>query len=141
MTEIGDSAFYGCSGELIINSNSLAAEAHTYSNGWLAGSKFTSLIIGNSVTSIGDYAFEGCESLASVTIGNGVTSIGNCAFRDCSSLASVYCKPITPPTGNSFMFYLNASERTIYVPTESVEAYKSAKYWSDYASDIVGYNF
>jgi hypothetical protein len=30
---------------------------------------------------------------------------------------------------------------TIYVPTESVEAYKSASGWSEYASDIVGYNF
>ena len=29
----------------------------------------------------------------------------------------------------------------IYVPAESVEAYKSAQYWSDYADYIVGYNF
>ena len=39
------------------------------------------------------------------------------------------------------MFYDNASGRKIYVPTESVEAYKSAYYWRDYADDIVGYNF
>lgn len=35
----------------------------------------------------------------------------------------------------------NATNRKIYVPKESVEAYKSAKYWSDYADDIVGYDF
>ena len=49
----------------------------------------TSVTIGNSVTSIGDYAFGSCSRLASVTIGNGVTSIGGCAFSGCSRLASV----------------------------------------------------
>ena len=39
------------------------------------------------------------------------------------------------------MFYYNASGRKIYVPMESAEAYKSASYWSDYASSIEGYNF
>lgn len=37
------------------------------------------------------------------------------------------------------MFYNNASGRKIYVPTESVEAYKAG--WSDYASYIEGYDF
>jgi hypothetical protein len=39
------------------------------------------------------------------------------------------------------MFALNASDCKIYVPTESVEAYKTAEGWSEYASDIVGYDF
>ena len=101
----------------------------------------TSVTIPDSVTSIGDYAFSYCTSLTSVTIGNGVTSIGDEAFRYCGSLKEVYCKPTTPPTGDSSMFYGNASGRKIYVPRYSVEAYKSAEYWSEYAEDIVGYNF
>jgi len=48
-----------------------------------------SITIGNSVTSIGKFAFEGCISLASVTIGNSVTSIGVNAFSGCTSLAYV----------------------------------------------------
>ena len=39
------------------------------------------------------------------------------------------------------MFSDNASGRMIYVPIGSVEAYKSASYWSDYKSSIVGYDF
>ena len=39
------------------------------------------------------------------------------------------------------MFDKNASERKIYVPTKSVLKYKTARYWSDYADAIVGYDF
>ena len=116
ITSIGEKAFYHCS-------------------------SLTSITIPNSVTSIGIQAFSGCSSLASVTIPNSVTSIGDSAFRSCNSLKEVYCKPTTPPAGGGRMFDNNASRRKIYVPTESVEAYKAAYGWRDYASHIVGYNF
>ena len=48
-----------------------------------------SVVIGSSVTSIGDYAFYDCTFLESVTIGNGVTSIGDYAFSFCESLESI----------------------------------------------------
>lgn len=47
------------------------------------------MIIPNSVTNIGDYAFCGYSGLTSVTIGNGVTSIGKSAFERCSDLTSI----------------------------------------------------
>ena len=46
--------------------------------------------IPNSVTSIGDYAFEYCDSLTSITIPDSVTSIGRWAFGGCDSLTDVY---------------------------------------------------
>ena len=102
----------------------------------------TEYTIPHSVTSIGEQAFSYCDNLISVTIPDSVTSIGICAFIYCSSLTSVYCKATTPPTGGINMFYYGiASGLKIYVPTASVEAYKSAQYWSDYASQIVGYDF
>ncbi|MBR0394709.1 MAG: leucine-rich repeat protein, partial [Alistipes sp.] len=96
---------------------------------------------GSKVTSIGNSAFWDCELLKSITIPDSVTSIGSSAFLKCSSLTSIYCKPTTPPSGRSYMFDSNASGRKIYVPTASVNAYKSAQFWSDYASDIVGHDF
>ena len=58
-------------------------------NLYVNGSLVTDLIIPNSVTSIGAFAFYGCSSLTSVTIPNGVTSIGHYTFHGCSSLTSV----------------------------------------------------
>ena len=49
----------------------------------------TNVTIGNSVTSIGDYAFYGCTALKSVTLGANVASIGSGAFNYCSSLKKI----------------------------------------------------
>ena len=102
----------------------------------------TEYTIPDSVTQIGDHAFMYCSSLTSITIPDSVTSIGEGAFALCSSLTKVYCKPTTPPTGEYGMFnVINALERKIYVPTESVDAYKNAPYWDDFKSCIYGYDF
>ena len=97
----------------------------------------TSVEIPASVTEIGGGAFSDCTSLASVKIPNNVTQIGGFAFSDCTSLTSIECKATTPPTGGSSMFY-NTNNCPIYVPNESVEAYKSAPGWSEYADRIFG---
>ena len=49
----------------------------------------TNVMIGNSVSDIGFYAFGYCTSLTNVTIPNSVTNIGNYAFRCCTSLINV----------------------------------------------------
>jgi hypothetical protein len=49
---------------------------------------------------------------------------------------------MTPSSlGIGFVFDNNGSDRKIYVPMESVNAYKSATHWSNYADAIVGYDF
>jgi hypothetical protein len=56
-----------------------------------------SYAIPSSVTSIGDFAFEFCNGLATVTIGANVTSIGSLAFGSCGSLRGVYFQGNTLP--------------------------------------------
>lgn len=59
----------------------------TDENTLIAGCRNTT--IPSSVTVIGDYAFSGCSTLASIDIPAGVREVGDFAFRDCSSLRRV----------------------------------------------------
>ena len=151
VTTIGDFVFSGCSGLMEFNGQFASEDGRCLIvDGVLnsfAPAGLTEYNIPYAVTKIGRYAFADCWSLTSVTIPNSVTTVGFGAFWSCSSLTSVYCKATTPPNaqtdfyGDWVAFDYNAPGRKIYVPTASVEAYKSAEGWSEYASAIVGYNF
>ena len=129
-------AFYGCSSLVEITIPAGITEL----NGFGGCSNLIEIIIPDGVTSIGMHAFNGCSSLVEMRIPDSVAFIEYCAFVGCNALVSLYCSPITPPTLRSDSLDLPA-KTTIYVPTESVEAYKSAEGWSEYASQIVGYDF
>ncbi|MBQ8721874.1 MAG: leucine-rich repeat protein [Paludibacteraceae bacterium] len=97
----------------------------------------TEVIIPNNVTYIGERAFAS-TSLKSITLGEGIVSIGRYAFLNCD-LENVYCKAIIPPTLVGIPFDFKDSSGVIYVPKASIGAYITA--WSDLANRIVGYDF
>lgn len=138
ITSISERAFFNASIKKVNVPNSVTSIGNKAFQGCKV---LTDITIPDSVTTIGEWAFYGCNDLASVTIGNSTTTIGNNAFARCRILTSVYCKPTTPPAGGTSMFSNNASDRKIYVPMESVEAYKSASGWSGYADAISGYDY
>ena len=78
-------------------------------------STLKSVTIGNSVTSIGESAFEGCTGLTSITIPNSVTSIGRYAFRDCSGLTSITIPNSVTSIGER-AFYNCTSLASIEIP-------------------------
>ena len=87
VTEIGNSAFYGCSSlKSITIPNGVTSIGDS---AFFGCSSLTSITIPDGVTSIGAFAFCFCSSLTSITIPGGVTSIGYSAFFDCSSLTSI----------------------------------------------------
>ena len=96
--------------------------------------KLTSLDIPSNISSIGSGAFESCTGLTSLVIPSNVLSIDNKAFSKCSGLTSVTVESTTPPKLGSYVF--NYTSCPIYVPPESVDAYKAASKWSNYASRI-----
>ncbi len=78
----------------------------------------TSIIISDSVTCIGDYAFLGCEFLKSVTLGNGVTTIGEYAFGICESLKSLIIPDSVKTIGEGA--FEDCEKLTLYGKTGSV---------------------
>lgn len=153
VTSIGKYAFYnnGNLSEVCISDvaawcrigfgNLYANPLYYAHNLYLNGELVTDLVIPNEVDFIEQNTFAYCTSIESITLHEGITEVGDSAFYNCSRLAEVYCKPTTPPIGSDYMLSYNASSRKIYVPTISVEAYKTADGWKNYASDIVGYDF
>ena len=92
-----------------------------------------SVSIPNSVEVIGEGAFYRCRALTSIVIPAGVTTIETLAFHYCKALKFVTCEAVNPPalSGSVFMF-TPITDATLYVPAESLEAYKAAMEWKDF---------
>ena len=127
-------------------------------NGAFQGlTKLSDATLGN-VKTVGDNAYNGCTSLHSIvrsdyvkTIGANafkdtaisdfylpetLTSIGDGAFSGCSNLLQIFMLGKTPPTLGNAVFDGDNMLTAINVPSGSVDAYKAADGWKDYASII-----
>ena len=76
----------------------------------------TEIIIGNSVQSIGDYAFEDCSNVTNLVIGNNVTSIGEYAFSRCTRLRNLIIPSSVKSIGNFCFSYCMAIE-SVTIPS------------------------
>ena len=139
VTSIGGGAFSGCNNltSITIPNSVNSIESGAFSN----CSSLTSITIPDGVTSIEYSTFYGCSNLTKITIPYSVTKIRWRAFYNCNNLNNIYCKSIIPPSLELEVFKYIPIFANIYVPRNSVDAYKSATNWSDYASKIKGYDF
>jgi hypothetical protein len=149
VTSVGTAAFCACSNLMTISVGALNP-AYSSADGVLFDKSQATLLqcpagkagacaISNIVTSIGSYAFNGCNRLTSVTIPNSVTNIGTYAFSYCASLSSVtipgsatnigldaflFCPRLTdvffsgnaPTTADSSMFFGDNNATVYYLP-------------------------
>ena len=165
ITSIGNNAFYACSGLTSITipsgvtsigneafSHCTALTSITIPNGVTSIGNYTfafcssltgNLTIPSGITTLNEAVFRGCSSLTTVTIPSGITAIEYMAFYNCTSLTSITCLATTPPSlapsispTYSNEVFTNTNDCPIYVPATSVNTYKSASGWSDYASRI-----
>ena len=93
------------------------------------------ITIPEGVTTIGRQVFQGCSNLSSITIPSTVQTMGQSVFNACQNLSYVKVLATVPPTIGETVFstYNNCP---IYVPAESLQAYKEAPNWSTYESRI-----
>lgn len=145
---IQHSAFMGCSGLTSITIPD--SVTHIYSHAFDRCHSLTSVTLPNSVEYIGGFNFDSCNNLRTVTLGNNVRIIRWGFCHNSNNLESVTINTTTPPqfiyeswsssVGGNLSF-LNANTGNynnvaIYVPSGSVNAYKAASGWSQFADKI-----
>ena len=136
-----DNMFFDCYNveEVKLSNNPKATVIPTR---FLANSKkYINLYIPDNIQEIQDAAFgggNGTKKLKRIYIGTGITNIGARAFGGSYNLEEVTIKAVVPPTLHQDAFRNCNNTFKIYVPKESVEAYKTASVWSNYADRIFG---
>ena len=115
---LGDNVTYtydSTTGEVVISGNGAMKDYDSGSSPFYNNSGIKSVVIEDSVTSIGDYAFHYCTSLESITIPDSVTSIGYLAFGGCTSLTSITIPDSVTSIGD-YAFYACESLTSITIP-------------------------
>lgn len=134
-------AFNRCQGitSLIVQDGNTVYDSRNYCNAIIetATNKLVvgcqNTIIPNTITSIEEYAFGGCDNLIYVDIPSSVNRIGMYAFAACNNLLSIrfYATSVPDFLGQPFDPYFSTDDLQIQVPEESIELYKGDFYLRD----------
>lgn len=134
ITSIGAYAFNGC--DRLTSINLPEGLLNINNNAFALCSSLESINFPSTLTSIGFSAFTSNSSLVNVIVPASLTSIGGAAFQNCTDLESITFLSTTPPTMTGANAFVNTNDCPIYVPADSVNAYKTANRWFSYADRI-----
>ena len=98
----------------------------------MRGFTITGITVPEGIEIIGTSAFDTCSRLEVVNLPSTINLFRNQAFYACYAIKSLTVLTVTPPTIGAGQTL--PPQGTIYVPAESVDAYKAA--WTSYASRI-----
>ena len=101
---------------------------------WRANSELIDVEFEEGHTIIPSGLFNSCSGLEKAIIPSSVTRIRTELFHQCHALKVIEMRPVTPPILDTYLGY--AVNFKLYVPDESVDAYKTATNWAQYASRI-----
>ena len=105
-------------------SNPLYYTHHLY----IKGEEIKDLVIPETVTSIGAYAFYGCSSITSVTIPRSVSVIGDSAFGGCNKIKLVSVKSIYPPAVSVIGDATLYAKAILDIPAGSLQNYLDSEW-------------
>lgn len=95
-------------------------------------SSIKSVVFPETLTKIDFACFRNCTSLTELTLPASVKEIAESAFSGCKNILSVACLATTPPTVDQNAFLSMSSSKILYVPEQSINAYKSGAWASLY---------
>lgn len=97
----------------------------------------STITLPQNLITIGDSVFSNCFSLNEINLPSTITNIGDYTFSECYGIKKYIINSIIPPTifGTSFNGITIANK--IYVPDESLAAYKAANNWSSISNNIL----
>lgn len=87
-----------------------------------------------NVTEIQHDSFNNCDRMTSITLPDSITTIGDNAFEHCSSLTDIYVNSLIPPEIGDDIFDDCENLFTIHVPEESLDLYMNDEKWKEYIS-------
>ena len=88
------------------------------------------------VTAIAPGAFAGAEKLEEITLQTGIRAIGDGAFRGCGSLMRIILESVVPSECRVGQKLLEGTEANVYVPAETLSAYRTDYFWSIFGSRV-----